>query len=60
MKNTIPMNQHQQSRQQHQQVNQQQKTRLGQKLEKQVQNPANLQDDKQYQEHEHPESRLTR
>ena len=58
MKNTIPVNQHQQSRQQQQQVSQQQKTRLGPKPEKQ--NPANVRADKQYQEHEHPEARLSR
>jgi len=60
MKNTIPMNQHQQGRHQQRQLNQQQKTRLEQKPEKKAPNPANLQDDSQYQEHEHPESRLTR
>jgi hypothetical protein len=54
------MNQHQQGRHQQRQLNQQQKTRLEQKPEKKAPNPANLQDDSQYQEHEHPESRLTR
>jgi hypothetical protein len=62
MKNTNPqpVNQHQQGRQHHQQLNQQQKTRLEQGPKKQAENPTNLQSETQYQEHEHPEARLTR
>jgi len=60
IRNSQPVSQHQQHRQQHQQPNQQQKTRLEQGPKGQVQNPTNVQDDGQFQEHEHPEARLTR
>jgi hypothetical protein len=42
------------------QKNQLQKTRQKQEPKKQGQNANILRDDRKYQEHEHPESRLTR
>jgi hypothetical protein len=51
-----PTTQHQKDHQDHQQnVQQQQQNQL-----KQGQSPKGLQDKPEYQEHEHPESRLTR
>ncbi len=41
------------------QKNQRQKTRQKQGTKKQLRNPNMLQDDRKYQEHEHPETRMT-
>jgi len=56
-----PSTQHQKEHQHHQQnEQQQQQTQLKQGLKKQGQSPKVLQHDLKYQEHEHPEARLTR